>query len=275
MIYRTVRGVQVPALGFGTWHLRGPDAVSAVQLALEIGYRHVDTAARYENEAEVGQAIRQSGLPRDDIFLSTKLRHTELAPEGIEARTRDSLDRLGVERVDLLMPHWPVAPEGIAPMMQAFRRLRDLGLARFIGVSNFPTALLRIALDVMDGEVFANQVEYHPFLRQRRLLEMQRPLGIALTAAVPLARGKVYEAEPIRRIAEARGKSPAQVALRWLVQQDGVLAIPKSAQPDRIRSNYQIFDFALDADEMRAIDTLQGPGRMIDLAWAPEWDPAD
>lgn len=274
MIYKTFQGQRLPALGFGTWHLRGADCVAAVRHALDVGYRHIDTAARYENEAEIGQAIRDSGIDRSEIFLSTKLRYPDLDPAQIEARTRESLARLGVDQVDLLMPHWPPGDHPVADVMRAFGRMRDMGLARHIGTSNFPTSLLTVALEVLDGAVLANQVEYHPYLRQGKLLSMQRPKDIALTAAVPLARGRINDDPVIAGIAEAHGKTPGQVTLRWLIQQDNVIAIPKSGVHARITSNFDIFDFALSSDEMDRIFAGQGNTRLVDLAWAPVWDEA-
>lgn len=227
MIYRSVRNERIPSLGFGTYHLRGDDGVRAIREALSIGYRHLDTASRYENEEEVGRAIAGSGVDRSEIFLATKLRYTELAPEGIEERTKESLARLGVDYVDLLMPHWPSVTEPVEPVMEAFLAVKEKGYARHIGVSNFPTAMMRQALAVLDGELFANQIEYHPFLDQSKIIGLARENGVLVTAAVPLARGAIAEEPVLAEIGAARGKTPAQVTLRWLIQQDGVIAIPK------------------------------------------------
>lgn len=272
MIYKKIGGEDLPAIGFGTYHLRGRDGVKAIRLALDIGYRHLDTASRYENEEEVGQAIRESGLDRSQIFLTTKLRYLELEPEGIEQRTRESLARLGVDHVDLLMPHWPSLTVPVADFMPAFVRVKEKGLARRIGVSNFPLAHMRDALAATDGAVVTNQVEYHPFLSQQPMLSLLRERGMLLTAAVPLARGAIEDEPVLREIGEAHGKSPGQVALRWLIQQDGVIAIPKSARPERIMANFSIFDFALSDAEMARIDALRGGRRLVDPHWAPVWD---
>jgi 2,5-diketo-D-gluconate reductase B len=275
MIYKTFKGEALPALGFGTWHLRGREAVKAIRCALEVGYRHIDTAARYENEDEVGEALAGSGLDRSEIFLTTKVRYTDLQPDKIEQCTRESLARLGVDQVDLLMPHWPPGTDSVGDVMRAFRRVRDKGLTRHIGVSNFTTALLREALDELGDTILTNQVEYHPFLSQKPLMAMLRDHGMALTAAVPLARGRIDEEPVITAIAETHGKSPSQVTLRWLLQQDNVIAIPKSAQNARIRANFQIFDFELSDAETARINALRGNSRIVDLDWAPQWDPAE
>lgn len=273
MIHTEINGVSLPVLGFGTYHLRGPEGVRAIRHALDIGYRYVDTAARYENEEEVGHAIAESGLDRDRIFLATKLRYTDLEPASIEQKVQEGLKRLRVDHVDLLMPHWPSPEIPVAPIMAAFVRVRDRGYARHIGVSNFPTRHMCEAIAAFDGQLFANQVEYHPFLRQSAVLGQLRAHGILLTAAVPLARGAI-DAEPVlRELAAVHGKTTAQITLRWLIQQPGVTAIPKSGRPERIRQNFEIFDFALSDDEMARIDALQGDRRLVDTHWAPEWDP--
>lgn len=273
MIYRTVSGVRAPALGFGTYHLRGDEGITAIRHALDVGYRLIDTAARYENEAEVGAAIAASGIDRSEIFLATKLRYTDLEPAGIEQRTRESLNRLGVDYVDLLMPHWPSPTIPIAAVMAAFAAMRDKGYTRHVGVSNFPIRHMREALAAFPGPILANQIEYHPFLRQTALLDLARATGSLITAAVPLARGAIEHEPVLRAIAEAHGKTVGQVTLRWLVQQDIVVAIPKSARFERIRQNFEIFDFHLSEDEMARIDALGGDRRLVDPPWAPPWDP--
>lgn len=274
MIHKTFKGQRLPALGFGTWHLRGDHAVRTVRYALDVGYRHIDTATRYENEAEVGKALRESGIDRAEIFVATKIRWDQLDPDQIEARTRESLARLGLDHVDLLMPHWPSRSHSNDAVMRAFDRVRSLGLTRHIGLSNFTTPLIREAVAATGDSVLANQVEYHPYLCQRRVLEVLRAHGMALTAAVPLARGLINEDPVIGAIAEEHGKSPSQVTLRWLIQQDNVIAIPKSGREDRVLANFQIFDFVLSDAQMAAIDARLGDRRLVNLEIAPEWDPA-
>lgn len=275
MIYKTFKGQRLPALGFGTWHLRGEHAVRTIRHALDVGYRHIDTATRYENEAEVGQALRESGIDRSEIFVATKIRWDQLDPAHVESRTRESLARLGLDHVDLLMPHWPSKTHATADVMRAFDKVRQLGLTRHIGLSNFTTALMREAIAATGDSLLANQVEYHPYLSQRRVLELLRAHDMALTAAVPLARGLINEDPVIRAIAEEHGKSPSQVTLRWLVQQENVIAIPKSGRDDRVLANFQIFDFVLSGPEMAAVDARLGDRRLVDLDFSPVWDPAD
>lgn len=274
MIYTTVQGSRIPALGFGTWHLRGQEGCDAVRYAIDVGYRHIDTAARYENEEEVGRAIAQSGLPRSDFFVATKLRYLELDPDQIERRTIESLERLGMEQVDLLMPHWPSPTFPVADVMKALRHVQDKGYARRIGLSNFPLAQVREALEAFGAPLFANQVEYHPFLDQSTVLAGLRAEGMLLTACVPLARGAIETDPVIGAIGEARGRSPAQVTLRWLVQQNGVIAIPKASRREHIKSNFEIFDFTLTDAEMARIGALRGGRRLVDPDWATVvWDP--
>ena len=275
MIYKTFKGQKVPALGFGTWRLSGDHAVRAVRLALDVGYRLIDTAARYENEAEVGRALRESGIDRSDVFLTTKLRFDQLDPDRVEQHTRECLARLGVDQVDLLMPHWPSTTVPAADLMRAFARVRDKGLTRHLGLSNFTTSLLGEAIAEVGDDLLTVQVEYHPYLSQKPLLSMLRRHGMALTAAVPLARGLINEDPVITAIAAAHEKTPSQVTLRWLVQQENVIAIPKSGQDDRVRANFDIFDFNLSGEEMSRIDSLLGSRRLIDLPYSPKWDPAE
>jgi 2,5-diketo-D-gluconate reductase B len=272
MIYRSIKGQKIPALGFGTYHLRGPEGVKAIRYALDVGYRHLDTAIRYENEAEVGHAIAESGVDRSAIFLTTKLRYVDLAGHDVRKRTAESLARLRTDHVDLLLVHWPNETIPLAETMAALAKVRALGQARHIGVSNFPTALLREAIEECGADIFTNQVEYHPFLSQNAVLDYVRARGMLLTAAVPLARGAVSDAPLLQEIAAGHGKSPAQITLRWLVQQSHVAAIPKSSQPPRIRDNFAIFDFALAEDEMAAISALGENRRLVNPQWAPAWD---
>lgn len=273
MIFATIHGERIPALGFGTWHLRGEEGCDAVRYAIDVGYRHIDTASRYENEAEVGRAIATCGLPRSDFFVATKLRYLELDPDQIERRTFESLDRLGMEQVDLLMPHWPSPTQPVAEVMAALRAVQDKGLARHIGMSNFPVAQMDQAAAAFGAPLFGNQVEYHPFLDQTAVLSRLNAEGMLLTACVPLARGAIDNEPVLREIAEAHGKSTAQVTLRWLIQQRGVVAIPKSGRHDRIKANFEIFDFALSPTQMNRIAALRGNRRIVDPEWAPVvWD---
>jgi len=270
MHYVKVHDVNVPALGFGTWELRGDACRESVRDALEIGYRHIDTAQMYENEKEVGEGISQFEVPRHQLFVTTKLHMDNVAPKRVLDSTRESLDKLQMDYVDLLLIHWPSDEVPAAETLGAMKELQDAGQVRHLGVSNFTPSLVDEA--AKHAKIFCNQVEYHPLLNQNKLLEQARSMDYLLTAYCPLARGEAFDHEPIRQAAEAHGKSPAQVILRWLIQQDHVAAIPKSADPHHRRGNFDIFDFELDDAQVQAIDALAGNNRLIDPDWAPAWE---
>ena len=255
-------GSQVPVLGLGTWELRGQACVEAVERALTLGYRHLDTAQGYYNEAEVGAGLRRSGVPRDQVFLTTKVRPRNYRSGDVRSSTEASLAALGVDHVDLLLMHWPSRDVPLEETLGAMRDLRDRGLVRHLGVSNFAPSLLRRAHEL--AEVFTNQVEYHPFLSQTVLLREAERLDHLLTAYSPVARGKVDEDPVLQEIGAAHGKTPGQVALRWLIQQPRVLAIPKAASEANQRRNIEIFDFTLSDDEMAAIHALDRDERLVD-----------
>lgn len=269
---KTIRGEAVPALGLGTYQLTGPEGEAAIRSAIAMGYRHLDTAIRYGNEIEVGRAIRDSGVPRDELFVTTKIWPSDLRPDDVHARMAESLDRLGLDRVDLLLVHWPARDIPLGETLAAFAAERAAGRTRLIGVANFTLPLLDEALDVHKADLFCNQVEYHPFLSQARLLERMARADMLLVAYLPIARGAVAEAPLLQQIAARHGKTPAQVTLRWLVQQDRVAAIPRSSRPARQAENLDIFDFALSGDEMAAIHGLAEGRRYCDYDFAPDWD---
>jgi len=269
----SANGAQMPALGFGTWPLKGDECIAAVSVALDAGYRHIDTAAMYANEREVGEAIRNHAVPRDEIFLTTKVWHTDLAHDALIASAEASLAHLGVDRVDLLLIHWPSSEMTIAEQVDNLCDARRRGLAHHIGVSNFPSRMIDEAVAAADEPMVANQVEYHPFLGQSSVLAACRRHGLALTAYSPIARGRVSDSPVIQAIAKDKGKSETQIALRWLIQQPGVAAIPKSADPARIRANIAVTDFFLTDDEMARISALGSrDGRRGDFDWSPDWD---
>jgi diketogulonate reductase-like aldo/keto reductase len=269
----SANGAQIPALGFGTWPLRGEEGVAAISVALDSGYRHIDTAAMYENEREVGEAIGNHAVPRDEIFLTTKVNHTDLGRDALIASAEASLDKLGVDQVDLLLIHWPSPEMPVAEQIRNLCQAKRRGLARHIGVSNFPSRMIDEAVAAADEPLVANQVEYHPFLGQSAVLAACRRHGLALTAYSPIARGKVSDSPVIKEIASGKGRTEAQITLRWLLQQPGVVAIPKSADPGRIRDNMAIADFDLTEQEMARISALASPdGRTITNVLAPEWD---
>ena len=266
---------KIPALGLGTWRLSGGECAKVVAGALGAGYRHVDTAQIYENEAEVGQGIKSSGVPRADIFLTTKVWMTNVGKDRLASSVEESLRRLATDYVDLLLLHWPVDEVPLEDQLASLQAVQKAGKARLIGVSNFTVPQLEQATQAIGPVLATNQVEYHPFLSQKPVLKALRGKGMFLTAYSPLARGKVGDDKTIRAIADAHGKTPGQIALRWLVQQGDVAAIPKTAKTDRLRENLEIFDFALSEAEMETITALgKDSGRMINPDWAPAWDKA-
>jgi len=261
---------RVPKLGFGTWQLTGAECVEAVLDALEIGYRHLDTAQMYGNEEQVGQAIAASGVDRDEIFLTTKVWWENLEHDRCLESTDESLSRLGTDRVDLLLIHWPNEELPLDEPLAAMLRLREDGKARHLGVSNFTPGLLETAS--AKAPIECNQVEYHPFLAQDELLTEVRARDMMLTAYSPLARGQVVENPVLAEIAAAHGKTPSQIALRWLLQQDRVAAIPKAASREHRRDNLQVFDFHLADHEIQRISGLDRGQRLVDPDFAPDWE---
>lgn len=269
-------GHRMPRIGLGTLRNRGAEARRLVEVALAMGYRHVDTAQYYGNEEPVGQAIARSAVPRDEIWLTTKILHPK-APAAPDIRTAatDSLRRLGVDHVDALLMHWPRPDMPLADVLGAYTSLRNEGLARAIGVSNFPSALLRQAVELVN-DVTINQVEHHPYLSQRAVLTTAHEYGVVVTAHSPLALGRILEEPVVADIASAHGRSPAQVALRWAIQQDHVTAIP-GGDPERVehmRENLAVFDFSLHDQEMERISGLARGERIVDPPHGPAWDEA-
>jgi 2,5-diketo-D-gluconate reductase B len=255
MEYREIKGEKVPSLGLGTWRLSGQECVRAVERALDLGYRHIDTAQMYANEAEVGRGIQNSGVDREDIFLVTKVRTSNFSYDDVIRSTRQSLKKLHTEYVDLLLMHWPNPSVPLEETLGAMTELQQEGSVKYVGVSNFPPSMVEEATAY--AEIFCNQVEYHPYRAQDELLEQAREIDYLLTAYSPVAKGRVSNDATLREIGEARGKTPVQVALRWLIQQEKVAAIPKAASEDHLRSNFDIFDFELNDEEMERVFTLQ------------------
>jgi diketogulonate reductase-like aldo/keto reductase len=265
-------GANIPAIGLGTWGLHGRASARIVEQALRIGYRHIDTAQAYENEREVGEGVRASGVPRDQVFVTTKVWWSHFAPLDLERSVKESLAKLRFSHLDLLLLHWPNAAVPLAETVGALCRMRKLGLTRHIGISNFTVALIEQAVALSDCPLVTNQIEYHPYLNQSKVVEACRRHGIAVTAYSPIARGQTSGDDVLSRIGERHGKTGAQVALRWLVQQN-VIAIPRSSKIERLEANLAIFDFELSADEMAEILALARPGgRLVNASWAPAWD---
>ena len=268
-------GVSIPALGYGTWQLNGETASNAVAAALGIGYRHIDTAQIYGNEVEVGSGIKRSGVARDDIFLTTKVWRDKVTRGKLQKSVEESLRKLQTDYVDMLLIHWPVDDVPFAEQLAGLQEVQKAGKARLIGVSNFTVAQLREVTEEVGAVIATDQVEYHPTLSQKPVLDFLRSKGMFLTAYSPLARGGVRDEKILQEIAFAHGKTAGQVTLRWLIQQGNVAAIPKAASEKHTRENFEIFDFKLTDAEMQKIHALAKPeGRLVDPDFAPEWDQA-
>jgi 2,5-diketo-D-gluconate reductase B len=254
MEYQTIRNEKVPVLGLGTYRLTGEACVRAVGRALSMGYRHLDTAQMYGNEAEVGRAIEDSGIERGEIFLTTKVWPSDFAHDRVKEKARASLKKLRTEYVDLLLMHWPGDGVPLGETLGAMRELQQEGSLLHIGVSNFSPSLVEEAAE--HAEIFCNQVQYHPYRRQDALVDQAQEMDYLLTAYTPLSRGGVQKDTTLRDIGDAHGKTATQAALRWLVQQDKVCAIPKATSEEHLRENLDVFDFELSAEEMDRIFSL-------------------
>lgn len=272
MQYKNIQGMDVPEIGLGTYKLHDRDCSNAVRMALDIGYRHIDTAQMYKNEREIGEAISVSTVDRDEIFLTTKIWHTNLDSEDVLQTTEQSLRNMDTPYVDLLLIHWPNNQYDLRETIESMLVLRDQGKAMNIGVSNFPLSLLQKVNEEIRAPIFCEQVEFHPFIDQLDLLDYAIDNDIMLTAYSPLAQGKVQDNKVLQRIGETYGKSPSQVSLRWLIEQENVVAIPKATSRDHIEQNFDIYDFELTDEEFQEIDNLQKETRLVNPSFAPDWD---
>ncbi|MGE6743404.1 aldo/keto reductase [Allorhizobium pseudoryzae] len=271
----SANGAHIPALGFGTFRMPGADVLRVLPKAIAFGFRHIDTAQIYGNEAEVGEAIAGSGVARGDIFLTTKVWVDKFAHDAFLASVDESLKKLKTDYVDLLLLHWPQSDVPLAERMGSLNAVKAAGKVRHIGISNFNIQMMREAAELSEAKIATNQVEYHPYLDQSKLLDAARQLGISLTAYYLMADGKVPNDPVLKEIGAKHGKTAAQVVLRWAVQQDGVIALSKTATESRLKENFDIFDFELSADEMQAIQALSKPdGRIVNPAHLrpPHWD---
>jgi 2,5-diketo-D-gluconate reductase A len=254
-------GVEIPQLGFGTWQITGSETQERVEEALAVGYRHLDTAAAYGNEAGVGAAIAAAGVPREEVFLTTKLWNSEQGYDSTLRAVEQSLERLGTDQVDLYLIHWPLPGRDLfLDTWRAFERIKAEGGARSIGVSNFRVEDLERLRREAEERPTVNQIELHPRLQQAALRAWHSDHGIATEAWSPLAQGELLEDGTIETVAAHHERTPAQVVLRWHLQLGNVV-IPKSANPERIRQNFELFDFALSEDDMAAIERLDAGER--------------
>lgn len=266
--------MDMPRLGFGTYGRTGPEGIAAILAALEVGYRHLDTAQTYDTEREVGEAVRRSGLPRDEVFVTTKVSEENLGTGQVIPSLERSLKVLGLDHVDLALIHWPARKGGPAPeiYLRQIAEAKERGLARHIGVSNFTIALIEEARTTLgDGALLTNQVELNPWFRNRKLADYCTSLGMIVTCYEPLARGKVGADPVLGRIAAQHDATPEQVALAWELAQ-GYAAIPTSRSPERIAQNFAAQEITLSSDELAEIDMLDRGIRSIDPAWGPDWD---
>jgi diketogulonate reductase-like aldo/keto reductase len=251
-------GARIPLIGLGTWDLRGKSCARIVEEALRLGYRHIDTAAMYRNEDEVGEGLRASGVPRHEVFITTKVWSSDLRARDFERSARESLDKLKLDSVDLLLIHWPNSSVPLKETIGALCKMKREGVARHVGVSNFDIRLIEQAVKLSTEPLVNNQIELHPYLDQSKTIGASRKAGISVTAYSPIARGRVKGDALLSRIGKAHGKTAAQVCLRYLVQQD-IIAIPKTSRPERLTENFAIFDFKLAPAEMKDIAALASP----------------
>jgi len=267
-------GAKIPLVGLGTWDLRGRTCARVVEQALKLGYRHVDTAEMYDNEREVGEGVRASGLKRNDVFVTTKIWPSHFAPRALERAARDCLVRLRLSEVDLLLLHWPNPQIPLQETLGALCKVKRDGLARHIGISNFTVALIDEALQIATEPLVCDQIECHPFLDQSKVIAACRDHGMAVVAYSPIARGNARNDKLLARVGDAHKKTAAQVCLRYLVQQD-IVVIPRTSKLDRLSENAAIFDFTLSDAEMAEIGALaRRDGRIVDWSYSGRmnWD---
>ncbi|MBI1204814.1 MAG: aldo/keto reductase [Rhodopseudomonas sp.] len=266
-----IKGFKLPQVGLGTWQLTGRDCTRLVGQAIALGYRHIDTAQMYGNEAAVGEGVRASGK-RNEIVVTTKVQPERLLPADLIRSVKESLSRLRFDHIDLLLIHWPNPRVPLADTLGAMAKLKQDGFVTAIGVSNFTVALLAEANRVTTEPLVCNQIECHPYLDQSKVIAATRSHGMAVVAYSPIAKGSAAGDRVLEAIAETHGKTAAQICLRYLVQQ-GIVVIPRTSKVERLEQNIALFDFELSELEMARIAKLAQPqGRMVDWAWSPKWD---
>ena len=270
----TTQGVSIPRLGFGTFRMPGADSQPVVESAIALGFRHIDTAAMYENETAVGAALAASGVKRDELFVTTKVWHDQLSPDALRRAFDLSLGKLRLDYVDLYMIHWPTRDIDIAASLEALMQLRQRGLTLAIGVCNFNLPMIRRAVEKIGAPIAAHQVEYHAFLSQTPMLAYLRSKAIPLTAYAPLAQGRAANDPTLAAIGRKHGATAAQVAIAWLLDQHGVIAIPKAGRPESQKANLDALGIRLDDEDRAAIATLPKDQRFVRPPFAPEWDAA-
>jgi 2,5-diketo-D-gluconate reductase B len=270
----TDNGARIPLLGLGTWDLRGRTCARMVEEALRLGYRHIDTAEMYDNEREVGEGLHASGIKRGEIFVTTKVWPSHFAPRDLERAAQESLKRLRLREIDLLLLHWPNPQIPLADTLGALCKVKRDGLARHIGISNFTVKLIEEAVRLASEPLVCNQIECHPFLDQSKVIAACRKHQMAVVAYSPIARGSAHKDKILARIGAANGKTAAQVCLRYLVQQD-IVVIPRTSKEKRLAENADVFDFKLSSAEMKEIAGLaRRDGRVVDWSYSGrmQWD---
>lgn len=265
-------GARIPQIGMGTMTLKGEEGVRAIKAALDAGYRHLDTAAVYETERENAEALRQSGLKRADVFITTKIRQDDAMPDDFARKVDECLANLKVPQVDLLLIHWPSKTVPFKLTIGALCKAKKEGKTKHIGLSNFTTKMLDEVWDLTTEPFVCNQIEVHPFINQDKLIAACEKRGMAVVAYCPIARGKVPGAEKLEEIGKTHNKTAAQVSLRYLVQR-GIVPIPRSTKPEHIKANFEIFDFKLSDAEMAELKKLNAANmRVVNPPHAPVWD---
>jgi 2,5-diketo-D-gluconate reductase B len=271
------QGAQIPALGFGTYGMSDEQLRKIIPGAIQAGFRHIDTAQLYNNESGIGEAWRRSGVLRSQFFITTKVWVANYGDGSFESSVNDSLRRLRTDYIDLLLLHWPSEKIPLKEQIEHLNMLVDQGKVRHIGVSNYNTALLESAVRYSHYPLVTHQFEYHPYLNQRQVIQTTRALGMTVTAYCPMAVGRVLREPVLLDIARTHRRSVAQVVLRWVIQQPGMIALSRTTNASRLAENVQVFDFELNADDMGRIGGLaQANSRIVDPpGLAPRWDSTD
>jgi 2,5-diketo-D-gluconate reductase B len=272
MEYLQTQGISLPRLGLGTFRMQGDACRLAVESALALGYRHIDTAEMYGNEDAIGAAIAAAGVARKDLHVTTKVWNDNLAPEAIRRAFDASLKKLRLDHVDLYLVHWPARNMNLPAMFETLLKLKEQGRTRAIGVANFNVALLKTVVEEIRAPIACNQVEYHVMLDQTPLRKYLATKAIPLVAYCPLAQGRVASDPTLAAIGRKHGASAAQVALKWLLDQDGVAAIPKASRKESQQANLDALNIGLDDEDRQAIAALPKDRRCVNPGFAPAWD---